>query len=194
MDQRSTIETSGRLAACLAIAALAGVSPARGDEQGSAGGAKAAKAPPKAAKADGKASKPDGNSARTDRKAGPVDCSFSLPSRRPLLCTRIASLKGEMAQGGRAGGQKVSIDMGDLLSWVDEHQSIDPAAEEATRTFLTAASTMNGETDDSPLAGVTVAYSRKGEQVQAALKGNRRLTQKRINDLLRESGSVGLWV
>ena len=118
-----------------------------------------------------------------------LDASFVVPLHRPLLCTRTAKMKGE------ASGEEekaVSLSAEETLIFVDEFKRKGPDGEAATRTFLSANATLNGDIDDPPLPGIVLALDKDQEQVKGRLEGPRSISKMRLNELLHTWGSLGL--
>lgn len=121
-------------------------------------------------------------------KSEEIPIAIRLPVKRPILCTRIFTLRPD-PEGGKPDPQ----DFKEELQFIDEHERIDDQTEMGTRFFIKTWSTVGAEVIDPCLTGVHFGFRREGDRESLDLKSRRRLPKRIVEEVLKQFSTLGIW-
>jgi hypothetical protein len=124
----------------------------------------------------------------------PIDTSFVLSAKRPLLVAIQAKVGGKAAIASGATRQEISLDASEERELVDEIVDAGTASYQAKRTIVKDFATERGVVTDPPLNGATIVFTGRTAQAGFALEGGRVLPKKEVPAMQRTSPSVGFWL
>lgn len=134
----------------------------------------------------GVASGAPGASSKKRATAGTIDTSYTLAVDRPIV------IESKIEIRGRIGSESLLYEAEQII--VDQHNKNTDEEEEATREYLKCYAETNGDRSDPAYHGMTMVYSRKGEDIEVELQGDRVLPTGLLGELLGDFASTSLWM
>ncbi|MCI0650917.1 MAG: hypothetical protein L0Z55_03425 [Planctomycetes bacterium] len=121
-----------------------------------------------------------------------TNIEFQPVLNRPLLADLALSYSGEIDIRSDDLSWSDELEVATELQFIDCLTARSKEESRATRHYVKAQSTANGEISDSAIAGVKASYTAKGEDVGVQLLENRALTDSLLEELLANYRSLGL--
>lgn len=117
---------------------------------------------------------------------GTIDTSYTLAVDRPIVIESNIEIRG------RIGSETFHHEAERII--VDEHSKNTDDEEVATREYLKCYAETNGDRSDPAYHGMTMVYTRKDEDIEVELQGDRILPTRLLTELLGDFASTSLWM